>query len=195
MTLMGCCGSMNILGIKLQSLIRLTQTLTRYWIPTQDSRWGQCIDPKVPCGIANALQFSVGQGNNNVWFSEWSENKIGMINASRASPISVSASPAELTFWRGQSNLISKSKSKQFQIQRSICYHHHRLHAMEDSSRNSDLLALAKIKLNLTKAGDSKEVSYIFTVPSNLKPGQYVQTVGADMSPLTVLKAIRINII
>ena len=80
-------------GNKIARFDPATQTLTEYWIPTQDGRWGQCIDPTVPCGIANVLQFSVGQGSDKVWFSEWSENKIGMINASKPPSISVSASP------------------------------------------------------------------------------------------------------
>jgi hypothetical protein len=66
-------------------------------------------------------------------------------------------------------------------------------------TRNGDLGnstgSFSQDKFNLKKAGDSKEVSYIFTAASNLKPGQYVLMVGADTSPLTVLKAIRINII
>ena len=65
-------------------------------------------------------------------------------------------------------------------------------------TRNGDLGnstgSFSQDKFNLT-AGNSKEVSYIFTPASNLKPGQYVLMVGADTNPLTVLKAIRINII
>ena len=178
-------------GNKIARFDPATQTLTEYWIPTQDNRWGQCIDPRVPCGIANALQFSVGQGNNNVWFSEWSENKIGMINASKASPISVSASPAELTLRRGQSTDIKVQVKAVSDTEVNML-------SSSSLTRNGDLGnstgSFSQDKFNL-KAGDSKEVSYIFTAASNLKPGQYVLMVGADTSPLTVLKAIRINII
>lgn len=168
------------------------QTLTEYWIPTQDSRWGQCVNPKVPCGIANALQLSVGQGsNNNVWFSEWSENKIGKINASKTPPISITASPSDLTLRRGQSSDIKLQVKAASDAQ---------LNMLSSSSltRNGDLGnstgTYSQDKFNLT-AGDSKEVSYIFTPASNIKPGQYVLMLGADTGQLSVLKAVRINII
>jgi virginiamycin B lyase len=168
------------------------QTLTEYWIPTQDSRWGQCINPNVSCGIANALQLSVGQGrNNNVWFSEWSENKIGMINGSKTPPISITASPTDLTLRRGQSSEIK------VQIKAASDAH---LNMLSSSSltRNGDLGnstgTFSQDKFNLT-SGDSKEVSYIFTPASNIKPGQYVLMLGGDTEQLTVLKAVRINII
>lgn len=168
------------------------QTLTEYWIPTQDSRWGQCLNPNVPCGIANALQLSVGQGtNNNVWFSEWSENKIGMINVSKTPPISITTSPTDLTLRRGQSSDIKVQIKAASDAQ---------LNMLSSSSltRNGDLGnstgTFSQDKFNLT-AGDSKEVSYIFTPASNIKSGQYILMLGADTDQLTVLKAVRINII
>ena len=178
-------------GNKIARFDPATQTLTEYWIPTQDGRWGQCIDPTVPCGIANVLQFSVGQGSDKVWFSEWSENKIGMINASKPPSISVSASPAELTLRRGQSTDIKVQVKAVSDAEVNML-------SSSSLTRNGDLGnstgSFSQDKFNLT-AGNSKEVSYIFTPASNLKPGQYVLMVGADTSPLTVLKAIRINII
>lgn len=167
------------------------QTLIEYWIPTQDSRWGQCVNPNVPCGIANALQLSVDQGTNNVWFSEWSENKIGMINASKAPPISISAFPTDLTLKRGQSSDIKVQIKAASEAQLNMI-------SSSSLTRNADLGnstgSFSQDKFNLT-AGDSKEVSYIFTPASNVKPGQYVLMLGADTGQLTVLKAARINII
>ena len=31
------------------------------------------------CGIANVLQFSIGKHDNQIWFSDWSQNKIGIL--------------------------------------------------------------------------------------------------------------------
>ncbi len=167
------------------------QTLIEYWIPTQDSRWGQCVNPNVPCGIANALQLSVDQGTNNVWFSEWSENKIGMINASKAPPISISVVSTDLTLKRGQSSDIKVQIKAASEAQLNMI-------SSSSLTRNGDLGnstgSFSQDKFNLT-AGDSKEVSYIFTPASNVKPGQYVLMLGADTGQLTVLKAARINII
>ena len=39
--------------------------------------------------------------NNEVWFSEWSENKIGRVLTDRVLPITVSVLPNDLTLQRG----------------------------------------------------------------------------------------------
>lgn len=39
--------------------------------------------------------------NNDVWFSEWSENKIGRVLTDRVLPITVSVLPNDLTLQRG----------------------------------------------------------------------------------------------
>lgn len=168
-----------------------TQILTEYWIPTQDSRWGQCTDPAVPCGIANALQFSAGRGDNTLWFSEWSENKIGMVNGSKIPPVSVSASPTEVTLRRGQSTQIKVQVKATSDTAVDMM-------SSSSTTRNGDLGnstgSFSQDKLNLT-AGSTKEISYIFTPSSDLKPGQYVLMLGADAGPLSVLKAIRIDLV
>ena len=96
-------------GNKIARFDPLNNTLYEYWIPTQDRSWGDCASNSKTCGIANALQFSVGE-NGQTWFTEWSENKIGRIispitikNNNQQPPFSVSASPQELTLRRGQS--------------------------------------------------------------------------------------------
>jgi virginiamycin B lyase len=166
-------------------------TLTEYWIPTQDNRWGQCVDPNVPCGIANALQFSVGHGNNQVWFSEWSENKIGMINASKSPPILISVSPPDVTIRRGQSSEIK------VQV-KAVSNAAVNMLSSSPFTRNGDLGnstgTFSEDKFNLA-AGTTKDVSYIFTPASNIKPGQYILMLGADVSPVTVMKAVKVNLV
>ena len=59
------------------------------------------------CGIANALQFSIRNNNKQVWFTEWSENKIGKLNTKSRLPFSVTTTPQkELTIKRGESREI-----------------------------------------------------------------------------------------
>ena len=65
------------------------------------------------CGIANVLQFSIGQdrdGDDQVWFTEWSENKIGRLESDNDKnlPFSVDIykSDKELTMKRGKSEKI-----------------------------------------------------------------------------------------
>ncbi len=74
------------------------------------------------CSIANILQFSLGKNNNNddynsntgdedqIWFREWSENKIGKIDSANDNNLSFSVaiteSDKELTIERGKQEKI-----------------------------------------------------------------------------------------
>ncbi len=87
-------------GNKMSSFNPNNMTLTEYWIPSQNKLWGPCQDEVSQCGISNALQFDVGK-NNEVWFSEWSENKIGRVLTDRLLPISISVLPNNFTLQRG----------------------------------------------------------------------------------------------
>ena len=105
---------------KIAHFLPNNNTLIEYWIPSQNRLFSQC-DPESTsaCGIANALQLSVGsgklsggdidvsnpnaQGSNEVWFTEWSENKIGRVDHSRTLPFSVQTSRQEITIRKGDS--------------------------------------------------------------------------------------------
>lgn len=56
--------------------------MIEYWIPSQNKPFGMCGENE-RCGIANALQFTASS-NNTVWFTEWTENKIGYINTNQS---------------------------------------------------------------------------------------------------------------
>ena len=92
--------------------------LIEYWIPTQNRIWGNCVnnntsgsdnpsnisqkEQRYTCGIANVLQFSL-RNNKQIWFTEWSENKIGKINTNERIPFSIDDMPRkELTMKRGK---------------------------------------------------------------------------------------------
>ncbi len=67
--------------------------LVEYEIPTRNDDWG---------GISNALQFTI-DNDGNVWFTEWTESKIGFLDASAELPISIDASTREAVIRAGSS--------------------------------------------------------------------------------------------
>lgn len=112
------------------------QLLVEYWIPSQNNEWGTCKGNKeskqesinknynemTNCGVANVLNFALKEsnkkendGNNDqknaveeVWFTEWSTNKIGRIDAEKDLPfnIDIFESDKDLTIKRGESEKI-----------------------------------------------------------------------------------------
>ena len=172
------------------------KTLYEYWIPTQNRLWGNCPPTSRTCGVANALQFSSGQ-NGQTWFTEWSENKIGNLRPDyKQLPFSVSVSPQELIIKRGQPVVIKVNVS-----------------GTTSTSYNSTVKMVASG--TFTPGGDLgnstgsysqeffpihpvhaiKQVSFIFTPASNLKPGQYSLMLGAQNSEVGILKAVEVKLI
>lgn len=188
-------------GNKIARFDPSNMTLIEYWIPTQDKLWGLCQSTNQSCGIANALQFSVGQNNNNdnsnnnqVWFSEWSENKISNLSGAEHLPISISTTPEEITIKKGESTEIKvniKALSNDNNVNANMI-------SSGSFTRNGALGnsngIFSQQSLSIY-SGNSKQVSYIFTPAADLKSGQYTLMLGADTGSVSILKAVRIKIL
>lgn len=187
-------------GNKIAKFEPANNTLIEYWIPTQNKLFGLCQEQdrnNDTCGIANALQFSPRQDGKTAWFTEWTENKLGEVDAEKELPFSVSAGLEQLTLHRGESREIKLN-----------------VEASPSSTSNSKINMLASG--TFTPAGDlgnstgsfsvvsfpinaavssPKQVSFIFTPSLDLKPGQYTLMLGAENEAISYLKAIKLNII
>ncbi|MGC1928769.1 MAG: hypothetical protein WA667_07315 [Candidatus Nitrosopolaris sp.] len=175
-------------------------TLYEYWIPTQDRLWGNCPPNSQTCGIANALQFSTGQ-NGQTWFTEWSANKIGSLGTNyKQLPFSVSVLPHELTIKRGQPVEIKVNVSA---VTTRLSQNH--------SDSTIEMLAsgtftqegglgnstgtFSQESFPIQDIHTGKQVSFIFTSATNLKPGEYMLMLGAQNNELGMLKAVKVNVI
>ena len=178
--------------------------LTEYWIPTQNRLWGNCppsnntnANGSQTCGIANALQFSIRNNNKQIWFTEWSENKIGMLDTKSRLPFSVTTTPQkELTIKRGESReikvkiaeLLSSSATKSS------------LHMMASGTLTptgdlgNSTGSFSQESFPATAGGKSKQVTFTFKPSLNLKPGKYVLMIGAEDEAVTSLRAIEVNL-
>jgi virginiamycin B lyase len=204
--------------------------LIEYWIPSQNRLWGICSSDDLKnnnnnnrndngtlqtCGIANILQFSIEHDNDNdnnkdksIWFTEWSENKIGRVDVSKDLPFSVDVSRSdkeELTIKRGESEEI-KVKVKALPLSTPS--------EGNEKNKNDTIRMLASG--TFTSTGDlgnstgyfskqsfsfdegakkkKEQISFIFTPSADLKPGRYTLMVGAENDAITYLRAIKIKI-
>ena len=183
-------------GNKIAVFNPVNMTLIEYWIPTQNALFGQCQPTNAKnCGIANLLQFSVGN-NNEVWFSEWSENKIGRVDTDKELPFSISSSEKEITIAKGKSAEIklnlkttssSPSSDQTINMIKSGTFTATGALGNSTGSFSEELFSIAP--------GKSKEISFIFTPSSDLKSGEYILMVGAENNAISYLNAIKINII
>jgi virginiamycin B lyase len=176
-------------GNKMASFDPEELTLIEYWVPSQNRAWTLCPSEATACGIANVMQFAVDP-NNQLWFSEWTENKIAKLDASKQVPVSV-FTPAEVAVSRGESTEIkvTVTASSDFSGEMMAAGTFTPNGALGNSTGifSEDSVSLS--------SGGSKEVSYTFTAAENLDPGQYMIMIGAGNDDVSYIKAVRVNII
>jgi virginiamycin B lyase len=164
-------------------------TLVEYWIPTQNNLWAPCAPNESSCGISNALQFSIGK-NNQIWFSEWTENKLGMLNGSKPLSFVVDSSPKEYNVKRGETieiplHISAKSLVNLKMIASSTF-------TSTGSFGNSSIsFSQDSLKMN---PGETKNVTFLVTPSDELATGDYTVMLGAENEEISYLNSIRVHI-
>lgn len=163
--------------------------LVEYWVPSQNRAWTLCAPEATTCGIANVLQFAVDQ-NSQLWFSEWTENKIAKLDASKPIPVTITA-PTEVTVAKGESAEVRLT-----------------LDALSDF--NGQMMAAGTFMPNgalgnstgifseqavSLQSGSTKEISFTFTAADELGQGQYMMMLGAGNDEVSYMRAVKVNII
>jgi virginiamycin B lyase len=176
-------------GNKMASFDPEELVLVEYWIPSQNRAWTLCAPEASTCGIANVMQFAADQ-NSQLWFSEWTEDKIAKLDASKPVPITVMA-PTEVTVAKGESAEV-------------------RLMVTASSDFSGEMMAAATFTPNgalgnstgifseqslSASSGSTKEISFTFTAADDLEQGQYMMMLGAGNEEVSYMKAVKINII
>jgi virginiamycin B lyase len=164
--------------------------LVEYWIPSQNRAWTLCPPEATACGIANVMQFAV-DSENQLWFTEWTENKIAKLDASKQVPIAV-LTPAEVAVAKGESTEIKVT------VAASSDFSGEMMAAgtfMPNGGLGNSTGIFSEESISLSSGG-SKEISYTFTAADNLEQGQqYMIMLGAGNDDISYMKAVRVNII
>ncbi len=82
----------------------IDESLVEYMVPSKNPHWTDCEDMK-DCGLAQI--FDVTVDGDKIWFTEWVENNIGLIDTSKPLPFDVELDERKIVIKRGeQANLI-----------------------------------------------------------------------------------------
>ena len=207
-------------GNKISKFDPLTRTLIEYWVPTQNRLWGICSNDdynsnsldnsnnknREICGIANVLHFSIANQDDSdnddidVWFSEWSQNKIGKVEATEHPPFSIQVFKLdkELTVERGEKEKIKFTLKAAEQTSSSITDIRMVVSGTFTSSGDignatGDFTELpSSISI---EQGEEYEVSFEFVPSVDQKPGNYTLMIGAENDSISYLKAVNVRII
>jgi virginiamycin B lyase len=206
-------------GNKISKFDPLTQTLIEYWVPTQNRLWGICSNDDYNgnsldysnnknneiCGIANVLRFSItnqvdsDNDDIDVWFSEWSQNKIGKVEATDPPfSIDIFKSDRELTIERGEKEKIKFTLKAAERPSSSITEVRMVVSGTFTSSGDigNTIGDFTEQPSSISmEQGEEYEVSFEFIPSAHQKPGNYTLMIGAENNSVSYLKAISIRII
>lgn len=76
------------------------ESLVEYLIPSKNPFWADC-ESLPDCGLAQVFGFDVD--GDKVWFTEWVENNIGVLDTSIPLPLEIEIVPQEINLKKGES--------------------------------------------------------------------------------------------
>ena len=86
-----------------------TEVLIEYTVPSRNPNWADCegIDY---CGVAQVFDFAAY--GEKIWFTEWVENNIGVVDTSILPPFSINIDRKQITLEKGQTGQITLEVTK-----------------------------------------------------------------------------------
>ena len=82
------------------------ESLVEYMIPSKNPNWADCdLDSNANCGVAQIFGFDIA--DNAIWFTEWAENNIGVIDTSKPLPFKTNTDKETLVLKKGESGEIT----------------------------------------------------------------------------------------
>jgi len=76
-----------------------SETLVEYTVPSRNPNWADCEGIKY-CGVAQVFDFAVD--GKKIWFTEWVENNIGVVDTSIPLPFSIDIDTKEISLKKGE---------------------------------------------------------------------------------------------
>ena len=148
-----------------------TEKLIEYAIPSTNHQWSDCADIK-ECGTSQAFDFTVI--DDKIWFTEWANNNIGVIDTSIKPTIDVSVDTDSILYEETSSVTMNITAALDSNI------------TLISNSAAPGMIALAP---DLSSIGFSDglldSVTYDITTHEEIPPGQYKVLVGVQTPEVT----------
>ncbi|MDH3361516.1 MAG: lyase [Nitrosopumilus sp.] len=169
-----------------------SQSLVEYHVPSKNPYWGDC-DPGTgmmlaDCGIAQIFDFTVD--GTKIWFTEWVENNIGVVDTSIELPLDIQLGSNTLTLSPGDSKdfeFIISPKSQKDLLGISLI-----LSSTRDFL-NIDLLDNTPESFQLD-SNTPYPITTIIHASDDAEPGIYKILVGVQTSDVAISKFITVTI-
>lgn len=160
------------------------ESLVEYLVPSQNPNWSDCGNIS-DCGIAQVLDFTIS--GDKIWFTEWVENNIGLLDSSIPLPIDVDVERSELTLERGSNATLSYTIIPKEKLDESVSL-------TTASTAGPHDIDISGGNQKITVGDQPQTVSLKVTANKFALSGTYKLVIGARYHEVTVSKFVTITI-
>ena len=164
-----------------------TESLVEYFVPSMNPNWGDCGEME-NCGLAQIFDFTVD--GDKIWFTEWVENNIGVVDTSIGLPLDIELDSKLISLKAGQSREITFVVSPQTSQDLSDVSL-----ILSDTHEFLDVTADSNIPQPFQLDFDApRPITTTISASDDALPGTYKALLGAQTDEISVSKFITIVI-
>ncbi len=169
----------------------ISQSLVEYHVPSKNPGWADC-DPGTGvlldnCGVAQIFDFTID--GEKIWFTEWAENNIGVVDTSVPLPFEIQLDSNSLIITPGNSeefNFVVSSLSQKDLLDVSLIL---------SSTHNFLNLELVKDPKTFQLDSDApRPISITINTSEDAIPGTYKVLLGAQLPDVAISKYVTVTI-
>ena len=169
-----------------------SQSLVEYHIPSKNPYWADC-DPgtgmmMADCGLAQVFDFTVD--GQKIWFTEWVENNIGVVDTSVPLPLEIQLESNSVTLSPGDSQHFNfifspKSQNEMFGVSLIMSATHDFLTVSPDHGTPESFQL---------DSDAPRPIHTTISATEDAIPGTYKVLLGAQLSDVAISKFITVTI-
>lgn len=156
------------------------EKLVEYAVPSQNPNWFDCAGIS-SCGIAQVFAFKAA--GDKIWFTEWAENNIGVVDLAKPLQFEPSLLQKQLTIQKGQTSDLTIKFAPQSKIEVKL--------ASATTSEFGDIIVKLPDSVLLD---DVKEVPVSITASDSALPGTYKVLISARTSDVTISEFVSVTV-
>lgn len=160
-----------------------SESLVEYSVPSQNPNWSDCGGME-ECGISQVFGF-VSSGDK-IWFTEWVENNIGMVDTAKALPFDLQVSNTDVSLAKGASIEVQMQITPKTNTQAAISY--------KTTSQFNDISALIPTTQVTLAESSLQTIPVSINVSEFALPGVYKVLLSAKTSDVTVSQFVTVTI-
>jgi len=160
------------------------ESLVEYLIPSKNPNWADC--GSLPdCGLAQVFDFTAR--GDKIWFTEWVENNIGVLDTSVPLPFQIDLDTQNITLEKGeQQNIILTINDVRSTIPIQI--------VSSDTADFSDLIIIPEIQETNVSRNESLTISFSIKAGDNALSITHKVILGAQTDNVTISKYVTVTI-